>query len=311
MADGNNNVKEKGYQRETASPTLSHFDIDHVMEFSKTTVDLPWNIKPTEEETCTHQKESEIRIQIDQIPQFLFKQHPAFQQLVKHILKSFRTQMIPSNDLDSLHEIAILLQKIMMIQADQSVWTTYLQSGRGELSSQMAIISLPVFSCCIWPKELKAMLKLKNDDKAGENRLYHNFVTRHLSKLDSQLKECQQKLLVTTNNYPNYSFTIQHIIMDYIEEHMKSFRAYIQHQIELVHCDYYIRALKIKYMQVNPSKYQIYLFKDVCRMKFALALLEQESQLLTEQVAYYNSLDQSKLFDFIPQTGIHEQVLYK
>ena len=251
MAD-DNNVKEEGHQRETASPTLSHFDIDQVMEFPKTTTDLPWNIEFNKEETCTYEEKN--------IPQFLFKQHPAFQQLVKHIWKSFRAQMIPSNDVDSLYEIAILLHKIMVIQADQSLWTIYLQSGRGELSSQMAIISLPVFNCCIWPKELKAMLKIKNDDKAEENRLYHNFVTRHLSKLDNQLKECQQKLLVTTNNYPNYSFTIQHCLMNYIEEHMKSFRAYIQHQIELVHYDYYIRALKIKYMQVNPSKYQVSLF---------------------------------------------------
>ena len=51
------------------------------------------------------------------------------------------------------------------------------------------------------------------------------------------------------------------------------------------------------------------MLKDICEVKYALALLEQESQLLTEHVAYYNSLDQSKLLDFIPKIGIHEQVM--
>ena len=50
---------------------------------------------------------------------------------------------------------------------------------------------------------------------------------------------------------------------------------------------------------------------DVCKVKYALTLLEQESRSLTEQMAHYNSLDQSKLWDFTPNVDAGEQLLHQ
>ena len=50
---------------------------------------------------------------------------------------------------------------------------------------------------------------------------------------------------------------------------------------------------------------------DVCKVKYALTLLEQESRSLTEQMAHYNSLDQSKLWDFTSAVDLGGQLLHQ
>ena len=54
--------------------------------------------------------------------------------------------------------------------------------------------------------------------------------------------------------------TIQKFIETYIEQNLHSLRMEIEHQVELIHYDYHIRALKLEYCRHKPNQYQVCLF---------------------------------------------------
>jgi hypothetical protein len=275
------------FQQETASPilpshplttttsTILNFDIDKcttVMKFKKMTLDLPWNVKTdrmqVEPKKMFHIDSSSstsdstdcsitaMKTKINEIPNFLTTQRRFFQQLF-HEIQSSVTETIPNTDMEDLSEIPRLIYKIRIIQTYHLLWTAYYKSGKGELDSRLQTDAFFPLNSCIWPKQIKTMLPLKNIDQVEKNRIYHNFTCKHLSKLDSQLKEYQHKLNLKVNNYPYYSFTIQNRIESYIEQNIKFFRSTIEHRTELVYYDYCIRALKLKYFQQNPNTYQV------------------------------------------------------
>ena len=53
------------------------------------------------------------------------------------------------------------------------------------------------------------------------------------------------------------SVDISNTIETYIEQNLQPLRIEIEHQIELIHYDYHIRALKLEYYRHNPNKYQV------------------------------------------------------
>ncbi|CAF3294650.1 unnamed protein product [Rotaria socialis] len=82
--------------------------------------------------------------------------------------------------------------------------------------------------------------------------------------------------------------------MTYIEENLNSsLSKKIEHQVELIHYDYHIRALELEYFQHKPNEYQKQLMKQICQSKYEQETSEQEYEFLNQQIAYYNLPSQS------------------
>ncbi|CAF2053396.1 unnamed protein product, partial [Rotaria magnacalcarata] len=85
----------------------------------------------------------------------------------------------------------------------------------------------------------------------------------HLYALQHQLKQYQQELNIKANNYPGYTLSIQKMLLAYIEQNLNSsLNKKIEHQVELIHYDYHIRALKSEYFRHKPNQYQVCFFLE-------------------------------------------------
>ncbi|CAF1373801.1 unnamed protein product [Rotaria sordida] len=298
--------------------------------FDKIRIDLPWNqkdknksidkIEPMEvgnlsqkmSQLSTNMTEKDelllkdIKAEIEKIPTYLTKRNKSFLEIMNQALSktaiTTNTQPLSTTKLgdttdsiDKLRKIAILIYKIMVIQTYQVLWAAYFKSGMGQLvlpdKTQVSYsINVP-----IWPKELKAVLASRNTDKTHENDTYLKFVNEQLDELDYQLKQCQKQLNIKANNFPGYTLTIQKILESYIEKNLHFLRMEIEHKVELIHYDYYIRALKFEYLRLQPNEYQECCMKDICQIKFTQETAEQEYIFLQQQINHYNSPNQ--LFD--------------
>ncbi|CAF4610511.1 unnamed protein product, partial [Rotaria socialis] len=96
------------------------------------------------------------------------------------------------------------------------------------------------------------------------------------------------------NNFQGYTLSIQEIIITYIEQNLNSsLSKKIKHQVELIHYDYHIRALKLEYFQHKPNEYQKQLMIQICQNQYEQETSEQEYELLKQKIAYHNFPSQS------------------
>ncbi|CAF4536332.1 unnamed protein product [Rotaria socialis] len=304
-----NNANSYNQEEEEQDETLQNFD--------KMSVDLPWNIKQKSNEiekqnlsrkmsqlstSATHEKNpikimKEIKDQLEIIPNYLTKQNISFKELMHQTLSSIITTTEKlNNNMDELRKIAILLYKIMVIQTYQYLWKTYLKSGTGQLIIPYETkqkLSYPT-TLSIWPKEIKTIVLSNKKDKTNENEICLKFVNNQLNELQRQLKQYQQELNIKANNFQGYTISIQERLMTYIEPNLNSsLSKKIEHQVELIHYDYHIRALKLEYFQHKPNEYQKQLMIQICQSQYEQETSEQEYELLKQKIAYYNLPSQS------------------
>ncbi|CAF1257389.1 unnamed protein product [Rotaria magnacalcarata] len=201
-----------------------------------------------------------------------------------------------NNNMDELRKIAILIYKIMVIQTYQYLWKTYFKSGTGQLIILSETKQKLSYSTTlpIWPKEIKTIVLSNKKDTTNENEICLKFTNGHLYALQHQLKQYQQELNIKANNYPGYTLSIQKMLLAYIEQNLNSsLNKKIEHQVELIHYDYHIRALKSEYFRHKPNQYQIQLMIQICESKYEQETSEQEYEFLKQQIAYYNLPSQS------------------
>ena len=220
----------------------------------------------------TNEKETllkDIKIEVEKIPNYLTKQNKSFKQMLYQSLSTMNIT-IPKNNMDELRKLAVGIYKIMFIQTSHTLWMTYLKSGMGQLISPSQEPPIYPTNLRIWPKQVKVILKSSTRmDKTDENEICNTFVNNYFHELDSELKKYQFELNIKINNFNGYTLTIQQMIETYIETNLRSFRKKIQHEIELIHYDYHIRALKLEYLRQNPNKYQVYfIYTFFYRMSF-------------------------------------------
>jgi hypothetical protein len=217
---------------------------------------------------ATHKKDlikimKEIRDQLEIIPNYLTKPNISFKELIHQVLSSITTAEKSNNNANNMNElrkIAILLYKIMVIQTYQHLWTTYLKSGTGQLIIPSEIKQKLSYSTTlpIWPKEIKTIVLSNNKGKTNENEICLKFVNEQLNELQRHLRSYQQELNIHANNYQGYTLSIQEMLMTYIEQNLNSsLHKKIEHQVELIHYDYHIRALKLEYFQLQPNQYKV------------------------------------------------------
>ncbi|CAF5222762.1 unnamed protein product, partial [Rotaria magnacalcarata] len=143
-------------------------------------------------------------------------------------------------------------------------------------------------------KEIKTIVLSNKKDKTNENEICLKFVNNQLNELQRQLKQYQQELNIKANNFQGYTLSIQEKLMTYIEENLNSsLSKKIEHQVELIHYEYHIQALKLEYFQHKPNEYQKQLMKQICQSQYEQETSEQEYELLKQKIAYYNLPSQS------------------
>jgi hypothetical protein len=221
--------------------------------------------------SVTHEKHpikimKEIRDQLEIIPNYLTKQNISFKELIHQVLSSItpaEKSNNNANNMDELRKIAILLYKILVIQTYEYLWKTYLKSGTGHLIIPSETKQKLSYSTTlpIWPKEIKTIVLSNKKDKTNENEICLKFTNGQLNALQHQLKQYQQEFNIKANNFQGYTLSIQKILMTYIEQNLNSsLNKKIEHQIELVHYDYHIRALKLECLRHKPNEYQVNFF---------------------------------------------------
>ncbi|CAF4427499.1 unnamed protein product, partial [Rotaria magnacalcarata] len=201
----------------------------------------------------------EIRDQLEIIPNYLPKQNISFKELMHQVLSSIITTEKLNNNMDELRKIAILLYKIMVIQTYQYLWKTYFKSGTGQLIIPSETKQKLSYSTTlpIWPKEIKTIVLSNKKDKTNGNEICLKFTNGQLNALQHQLKQYQQELNIKANNFQGYTISIQEKLMTYIEQNLNSsLSKKIEHQVELIHYDYHIRALELEYFQHKTNEYQ-------------------------------------------------------
>ncbi|CAF2016023.1 unnamed protein product [Rotaria magnacalcarata] len=111
------------------------------------------------------------------------------------------------------------------------------------------------------------------------------FVNDHLYALQHQLKQYQQELNNKANNFQGYTISIQEKLMTYIERNLNSsLSKKIEHQVELIHYDYHIRALELEYFRHKPNQYQKKLMAEICQSKYEQEISEQEYEFLKNKL---------------------------
>ena len=167
------------------------------------------------------------------------------------------TVAVTNQSVEKLRKIAISIYQIMFIRTYQALWTTYENSVRGHLIEPSVEQLSYATNGSICPKELKEMLtsaKLKGTKK---EEVPTEFVEDVLNELDDLLKQYHVELNTRSNQFTNYTPTIQWMMERYIEEHFHSLRMNIEHQIELVYHDYHIQALQLEYERHRPNTTQV------------------------------------------------------
>ena len=223
-----------------ASPILPRNWDDNVeqsgtlMEFDRMAIDLPWNTHANREEqplavmnvpmhssAGPETSVKEMKVKIKQTPIFLSKHHVSCRQL----LSDLRSFVKMGSDADAWTEIAILIHRIMVIQTYQRLWTTHLRSDIEPVPS----------------------LRFKQ-------------ATKRARELERLLKRSQTELNRKVNQRADYSLAVQEHIERFLEQHLRPWRANIEHQIDLVHYDCCVRALKQEFRRQQPTGHQVSVF---------------------------------------------------
>jgi hypothetical protein len=213
--------------------------------------------------STTNKKESslkDVNVEIEKIPNYLTKKNKSFKQMLNQALSTMKitTANNNNNQMEELRKIAILIYKIMVIQSYHALWATYLKAGIGQLINQsQQDKSIYPTNISIWPKVIKKMIELTENNKTNENEICMAFVNNNLRQLDNQLKQHEAELKIQTTNFKDYTLAIQQMIEPYIKQNLSGLYMEIEHKIQLIHYDYHIQALKVEYFRQNPNEYQV------------------------------------------------------
>ncbi|CAF3966981.1 unnamed protein product, partial [Rotaria sp. Silwood1] len=105
-----------------------------------------------------------IQDHLEKIPIYLTKENKTFQSIIDQALGMMNISSIAKDNIrDDLHHACILIYKMQILSMYHLLWTTYWQSGLGQLIKQtpeQQQINYVVYSMNIsfWPKEIKQII---------------------------------------------------------------------------------------------------------------------------------------------------------
>jgi hypothetical protein len=203
-----------------------------------------------------------IQDHLEKIPIYLTKENKTFQCIMDQALcmMNISSSSIPTDD--DIQHICILIYKMHILSMYHLLWTTYWQSGLGQLiiktSERQQQINYVVYSMNIsfWPKEIKQHIDTCTSSM--------DLVCYHRQELERQLKQMKMEWNDKVNRFSGYNSKVEQLLQDYIIENLHEFQKDIEHKIELVTYDYQIEAIKQEFNHQNPTEYQVCVCVSVC-----------------------------------------------
>jgi len=283
MDDSDVNIYKEENEEQCLSQKLSQLSAsedDHQNKQSKdstTTTIITTNKRSALVGTSTVSKKMKIDDQKvydeevkDKIPNYLLINHPDFQQLIQSMLSTTANTM----NMKDLQEIALLIRQVIMIDLQQSLWNSYLQSGTGELGKKHRLSTTHHHhhhhELFVWPMEMKSIMMKEKETKSDDemipiniNQIDHdtclNYVYRTLRQFVDRKIQYETQLDEKKYYFKNF-FTseMEDAIRQFIEQQEMVFiRLEFESKIAIVKYDYHDRLLELEYHQLKPNQYQV------------------------------------------------------
>ena len=164
-----------------------------------------------------------------------------------------------------LEELTMLSYKMSIISLHKQLWTTYLQSGTGQLEkSHPARRQDEKTELHYWPTYLhsftvaRAFIKRMTDD-AMDHEMRVVFVKEYLSYLEEQLHKYSTEYDAMKNTMPLYTPVLTYRIDECVRKHaLSAVNIYFDVLIALMKHDYIDRFMQLQYWQQKPMQEQIH-----------------------------------------------------
>ena len=199
-----------------------------------------------------------IQDHLEKIPIYFTKENKTFQCIMDQALgmMNISSSSIPNDD-DDIQHICILIYRMHILSMYHLLWTTYWQSGLGQLikkTPEQQQINYVDYSMniSIWPKEIKQITDTYTSSM--------DLVCYHRQELERQLKQMKMEWNEKVNHVSGYNSKVEQLLQDYIIENLHEFHKEIEHKIKLIKYDYQIEAIKREFHRQNPTEYQVCLF---------------------------------------------------
>lgn len=191
----------------------------------------------------------------DQVPPYLRKCHSPVQKMLRQTLISTATP-VRKETIEELRKIVLIMYHIKLLQLHQQLWMTYWKAGTGQLIRSSQELFVYATDQAIWPRVIKQRFNSKATSRSVMAETCLNFVQQRLELLHVHLQQYQRELTDKIEQCQHYSSTMQQASENYLEQHLQLLRRQIEHDIQLVHYDYHIGAIKWEYRrhQPNPSE---------------------------------------------------------
>ncbi|CAF3049447.1 unnamed protein product [Rotaria sp. Silwood2] len=261
-----------------------------------------------------------IQKRLEKVPIYLRNEYNTFQSIIDQALHLIPVSISKDDIQDDLIQISILIYKINLLSIYHSLWTTYWKSGVGQLIEQTSEQSNYVvysMNIPIWPKEIKRIITAMNEKNANIHTSPMELVCYHRQQLEKQLRETQIEWNEKVNHLSGYNLKVEHLLENYINEHLHELLQEIEHKKKLVTYDYHIEAIKQEFLRLNPTEYDKKLMKQSCFKKNEEKTTERELQFLEERMNHSNISDPSlerstitpsSIINFIENTEIRQQI---
>ncbi|CAF1514488.1 unnamed protein product, partial [Rotaria sordida] len=150
-----------------------------------------------------------IQDHLEKIPIYLTKENKTFQSIIDQALGMMNTSSIAKDNIrDDLHHACILIYKMQILSMYHLLWTTYWQSGLGQLIKQTPEQqqNYVVYSMNIsfWPKEIK-----QNIDTSTSSM---DLVCYHRQELERQLRQIQIEWNNKVNHFSGYNLKVEQLL---------------------------------------------------------------------------------------------------
>ncbi|CAF4341416.1 unnamed protein product [Adineta steineri] len=162
-----------------------------------------------------------IEDHLEKIPIYLTKENITFQSIIDQALGMMNISSIgKDNTRNDLQHTSILIYKMQILSMYHLLWTTYWQSGLGQLIKQTPEQqqNYVVYSMNIsfWPKEIK-----ENIDTSTSSM---DLVCYHRQELERQLRQIQIEWNNKVNHFSGYHLKVEQLLKDYILRNVYEFQ---------------------------------------------------------------------------------------
>ena len=192
-----------------------------------------------------------------------------------------------------LEELTMLSYKMSIISLHKQLWTTYLQSGTGELEKSHPVRRQDEKTeLHYWPTYLhsftvaRAFVKRMTGD-VMDHEMRAAFVKEYLSYLEEQLHKYAAEYETMKNTMPLYTPVLTYRIDECVRKHaLSAVQIYFDVLITLMKHDYMNRFMQLQYWQQKPMHEQVHKVNRICQLACANSIAGQEHYFFREDVYF-------------------------